>query len=99
LIQNGRNGWQYDPLSHEALNTEPSSAESGCSNPPQSTLDLSGALRGYLAADNSAIAKMRENAKHDIRDYTPARSANGAIDAIRAALNQRDAGSPGNAER
>lgn len=99
LIKNGRNGWQYDPLSHGVSNMEPNSCESGSSASPQTTLDLSGALRGYLAADNKTIAEMRENARHDIQDYTPARSANGAIAAIQSALNQRDAGPTGKTAR
>ncbi|PHQ33420.1 glycosyltransferase family 4 protein [Rhodopirellula bahusiensis] len=82
LVRNGRNGWQYDPLASEATS---------------STLNLSGALKSYLATDESTIKAMRENAKHDIREYTPQRSAMGAIDAIRSALNRRDADSTGNA--
>ncbi|KLU04386.1 polysaccharide biosynthesis [Rhodopirellula islandica] len=84
LVQNGRNGWQYDPLA-----TAPSS----------STLDLSGALTAYLNCDDATIAEMRKNAQQDIQGYTPERSAMGAIHAIQSAMHHLPPHSTGNAAR
>ncbi|MFG0265407.1 MAG: glycosyltransferase family 4 protein [Rhodopirellula sp. JB055] len=84
LVRNGRNGWQYDPLA------------TGASD---STLDLSGALDRYLSSDDATIAAMRINAQKDIQDYTPERSAMGAIRAIESALKIQPPRSSGYAAR
>ncbi|MCC9645362.1 glycosyltransferase family 4 protein [Rhodopirellula sp. JC740] len=91
LIQDGRNGWQYDPLADESD-----------SNSAHAISGLSGALQRYLAASDETIANMRVQAREDIRDYTPERSADGALQAIRSALGNRkptaSRETPGNGE-
>ncbi|MCM2371226.1 glycosyltransferase family 4 protein [Rhodopirellula sp. ICT_H3.1] len=76
MVNDGRNGWQYDPL-HRSAKTH--SADSAAC--------LADVMQKYLAVDDSEVAAMRHNAFETAAAYTPQRSAAGALEAIRSVLH------------
>lgn len=75
LVQEGQNGWSYNPL-HSKDDTE--------------SRTLSDALNQYFRCDERTIQSMRRSARESVASRTPGRSADGAIAAIKSALNSNE---------
>ncbi|MFG0291151.1 MAG: glycosyltransferase family 4 protein [Rhodopirellula sp. JB044] len=79
MVKDDENGWQYDPLRRSGLSSE--------GDIPAS---LQSVLSRYLDLDDYEIEAMRANAVRTASAYTPARSACGALRAIRSVLGMGD---------
>lgn len=89
LIEDGENGWRYDPLA------DPTSSKSGPS--PAEAASLEESLRQYFAASDGQLAEMRRRARATVSPLTPQRSATELCAAVKAVVPSR-AGAAGDSE-